>query len=147
MNTKPRGNENPLNICLISYRSNPHSGGQGVYLKNLSRALKDLGHGVDILSGPPDPLIDPDIPLVTLPCLDLYNPEDPFRIPSLKELSNPINLLEWLDISAMGYPEPMTFGMRVNRHLKGNEDNTQYRFAFHVAHINFQLHRNHRGGS
>ena len=73
METNLQPQDKPLNICLISYRSNPHSGGQGVYLKNLSRALKDLGHGVDILSGPPNPLTDPDISLVTLPCLDLYN--------------------------------------------------------------------------
>ena len=46
----------PLKICLLSYRSNPHCGGQGVYLKNISRALKDLGHSVDVVSGPPDPL-------------------------------------------------------------------------------------------
>ena len=39
-------NNRPLRICLLSYRSNPHCGGQGVYLKNLSRAIKDLGHKV-----------------------------------------------------------------------------------------------------
>jgi hypothetical protein len=44
----------PLKICLLSYRSNPHSGGQGVYLKNLSGALHDLGHEVEVVSGPPD---------------------------------------------------------------------------------------------
>ena len=43
-------NQSPLRICLLSYRSNPHCGGQGVYLKNLSRALKDLGHQVDVVS-------------------------------------------------------------------------------------------------
>ena len=115
---KPQNSDSPLNICLISYRSNPHSGGQGVYLKNLSRALKDLGHAVEILSGPPDPLIDPDIPLVRLPCLDLYNPENPFRVPSLKELSNPINLLEWFSVSTMGFPEMFTFGIRAYHYLR-----------------------------
>ena len=35
--------DRPLRICLLSYRSNPHCGGQGVYLKQLSRALADLG--------------------------------------------------------------------------------------------------------
>ena len=44
-----------LRICLLSYRSNPHSGGQGVYVKNLSRALKDLGHRVEVIAGPPEP--------------------------------------------------------------------------------------------
>jgi glycosyltransferase involved in cell wall biosynthesis len=108
----------PLRICLLSYRSNPHSGGQGVYLKNLSRALKDLGHEVEVVSGPPDPLLDKDIPLRHLACLDLYNPEDPFRLPSLKELSNPINLVEWLGVSTMGFPEPFTFGIRAYLFLR-----------------------------
>ncbi|MBI5604364.1 MAG: glycosyltransferase, partial [Deltaproteobacteria bacterium] len=74
-----RANQAPLRICLLSYRSNPHCGGQGVYLKNLSRALKDLGHQVDVVSGPPDPLLDEDINVHRLSCLDLYNPEDLFR--------------------------------------------------------------------
>ncbi|MCG8635956.1 MAG: glycosyltransferase family 4 protein, partial [Desulfobacterales bacterium] len=32
-------------------------------------------------------------------------------------------LLEWLDTSAMGYPEPMTFGMRVKRHMRNRRNN------------------------
>jgi glycosyltransferase involved in cell wall biosynthesis len=102
----------PLKICLLSYRSNPHCGGQGVYLKNLGRALKDLGHRVEVICGPPDPQIDNDIPVHQLPCLDLYTPLDPFRIPTLKELKDPINLLEWIGVSTMGFPEPFTFGLR-----------------------------------
>lgn len=108
----------PLNICLLSYRSNPHCGGQGVYLKNISRALKDLGHRVEVISGPPDPQLDDDIPLHPLTCLDLYNPANPFRVPTLKELSNPINLMEWLGVSTMGFPEPFTFGIRAYLYLK-----------------------------
>ena len=102
----------PLKICLLSYRSNPHCGGQGVYLKNLCRALKDLGHQIDVISGPPDPQLDDDITLYQLPCLDLYNPADPFRVPTLKELMDPINFLEWVGVSTMGFPEPFTFGVR-----------------------------------
>jgi MMP alpha-(1->4)-mannosyltransferase len=108
----------PLRICLLSYRSNPHSGGQGVYLKNLSRALKDLGHFVEVISGPPDPQLDSGVPVYRLPCLDLYNPKDIFRIPTLKELSNPINLIEWLGVSTMGFPEPFTFGIRAYLFLR-----------------------------
>jgi len=108
----------PLKICLLSYRSNPHCGGQGVYLKNLGRALKDLGHRVEVICGPPDPQIDNDIPVHQLPCLDLYNPLDPFRIPTLKELKDPINLLEWIGVSTMGFPEPFTFGLRAYQFMK-----------------------------
>lgn len=107
-----------LRICLLSYRSNPHCGGQGVYLNNLSRALKALGHKIDVVSGPPDPKLDDAIPVSFLPGLDLYNPEDPFRMPALKELADPINMLEWLGVSSMGFPEPFTFGLRAYRFLK-----------------------------
>jgi glycosyltransferase involved in cell wall biosynthesis len=108
----------PLKICLLSYRSNPHCGGQGVYLKNISRSLKDLGHTVEVVSGPPDPLLDNDIPLHHLKGLDLYDPQDPFRVPTLRELSDPINLMEWLGVSTMGFPEPFTFGLRAYQYLK-----------------------------
>lgn len=108
----------PLRICLLSYRCNPHCGGQGVYLKNLSRALRDLGHQVTIVVGPPQPKLDGDIPVHQLPSLDLYNPDDLFRMPSLKELSQPINLIEWMGVSTMGFPEPYTFGLRVRRFLR-----------------------------
>ena len=71
-----------------------------------------------MVSGPPDPLLDEDIPLRYLPCLDLYNPEDPFRLPTIRELSNPINLVEWLGVSTMGFPEPFTFGIRAYQFLR-----------------------------
>ena len=108
----------PLKICFLSYRCNPHCGGQGVYLKNLSRALKDLGHQVEVVAGPPQPHLDDDIPFYQLPSLDLYNPDDLFRMPSLKELSRPINLIEWMGVSTMGFPEPFTFGLRARRFLR-----------------------------
>jgi glycosyltransferase involved in cell wall biosynthesis len=114
----PNDESRPLKICLLSYRCNPHCGGQGVYLKNLSRALKDLGHQVEVVVGPPQPQLDDDIPYYQLPSLDLYNPDDLFRMPSLKELSRPINLIEWIGVSTMGFPEPFTFGLRARPFLR-----------------------------
>jgi glycosyltransferase involved in cell wall biosynthesis len=110
-----------LKIGLLSYRSNPHCGGQGVYIRHLSRALCDLGHQVEVIAGPPDPQLNGHARLTMLKTLDLYNPDDLFRTPGILELCDWINLLEWLDVSTMGYPEPWTFGMRVVRHLKGKE--------------------------
>ncbi|MCP4023986.1 MAG: glycosyltransferase family 4 protein, partial [Desulfobacteraceae bacterium] len=107
-----------LKIGIISYRSNPHCGGQGVYVRNLSQALVDLGHSVEVIAGPPNPLLNGNEKLTMLNTLDLYNPADPFRIPKVHELKDYINLIEWLDVSLMGYPEPLTFGMRAKRYLK-----------------------------
>ncbi|MCP4689858.1 MAG: glycosyltransferase family 4 protein [Desulfobacterales bacterium] len=108
----------PLKICLLSYRSNPHSGGQGVYIRNLSKALVNLGHQVDVICGPPDLPLSEGVGCVKLPCLDLYNPDDLFRLPGLRELADPINLIEWLGVSTMGFPEPFTFGVRAYLYLR-----------------------------
>ena len=126
----PEEEKSPLRICLLSYRCNPHCGGQGVYLKNLSRALRDLGHQVEVVVGPPQPQLDDDIPFYQLPSLDLYNPDDLFRMPSLKELSKPINLIEWIGVSTMGFPEPYTFGLRARRFLRNR------RHQYDIVHDN-----------
>jgi glycosyltransferase involved in cell wall biosynthesis len=115
----------PLKICLLTYRGNPTCGGQGIYVKRISRALRDLGHSVSVVSGPPYPDLDEDIVLHRLPSLDLYNPEDLFRIPKLRELRSPINTLEWIDVSTGGFPEPLTFSLRAYgflRHRVGSYD-------------------------
>ncbi len=92
-----------------------------MYIRHLSRALADLGHRVEVIAGPPDPQLNSQAGLTMLKTLDLYNPEALFRTPSLEELSDRINLMEWLDVCTMGYPEPWTFGKRVVRHLNGRE--------------------------
>lgn len=107
-----------MRIALLSYRSHPQCGGQGVYVRNLSQALCRLGHHVEVISGPPYPELDNGACLHRLPSLDLYNPDALFRIPTLRELIDPINLLEWIDVSTMGFPEPRTFGMRAKRFIK-----------------------------
>ena len=44
-----------LRIALLSYRSKTHCGGQGVYVRHLSRGLVELGHDVEVFSGQPYP--------------------------------------------------------------------------------------------
>jgi len=110
--------DRPLRICLLSYRSNPYCGGQGVYVQKLSRALHSLGHRVTVVSGPPLPRLDPGIRLHDCSGLDLYNPGDLFRVPSARELTDPLNLWEWFSVSTMGFPEPFVFGIRAYRFLR-----------------------------
>jgi len=123
----------PIRICLLSYRSNPHSGGQGGYIKNLSRALVELGHHVDVVSGPQYPELDAGVNLVKLPSLDLYDPENPFRVPKASELKDMTNLIEWLGVSTMGFPEPFTFGLRAARYIN------QHKKQYDVVHDNQSL--------
>ncbi len=122
MTAENKDNDKPLRICLLSYRSNPHCGGQGVYVKNLSKALCRLGHDVEVISGPPFPVLNNGVRLSCLQGLDLYNPDALFRIPSLKELADPVNMMEWIGVSTMGFPEPFTFGIRAYNYLRKRFD-------------------------
>ena len=47
----------PLNILMPSYRSHPYTGGQGIYMRLVTKAMRDLGHNVDVISGQPLSLI------------------------------------------------------------------------------------------
>jgi len=64
-----------LKVGLLSYRSHPYSGGQGIYIKHLSRALNRLGHDVSVLSGPPYPELDDNVELIKIPSLGLLRAE------------------------------------------------------------------------
>ena len=106
-----------LRIALLSYRSKPHSGGQGVYVRALSRELAELGHRVEVFSGQPYPELDAGVPLTRVPSLDLYREPDPFRTPRLSEFRDWIDVAEWATMCTAGFPEPMTFSLRAARLL------------------------------
>ena len=108
----------PLRIALLSYRGKPHVGGQGVYIRHLSKALVDLGHHVEVLSGQPYPMLDERVPLVELPSLDIYNDYFPMRMPGLWELKS---LGDWVEVTAFSggtFPEPLAFSVRAWQYLK-----------------------------
>jgi glycosyltransferase involved in cell wall biosynthesis len=112
------GSDEALRICLLTYRGNPACGGQGVYIRYLSQALQDLGHEVDVISGPPYPVLPDGVRLHELPGLDLYNPDHLFKVKKLRDLVSPVNQYEFLSMCAGGFPEPFTFGIRAGRHLR-----------------------------
>ncbi|TFV57137.1 glycosyltransferase family 1 protein [Geodermatophilus sp. DF01-2] len=112
----------PLRIALLSYRSKPHGGGQGVYVRALSRELAALGHAVTVFSGQPYPELDDGVPLTRVPSLDLYREPDPFRTPRPSEFRDRIDVLEWATMCTAGFPEPLTFSLRAARLLLPRAD-------------------------
>jgi glycosyltransferase involved in cell wall biosynthesis len=130
----------PLRIALLSYRSKPHCGGQGVYVRHLSRELAALGHHVEVLSGQPYPDLDvvdagtgAGPVLRPLPSLDLYRDDDPFRTPRLREFRDAIDVLEVAAMWTGGFPEPLTFSLRAAREVLARRDD------FDVVHDNQSL--------
>ncbi|MGW6771445.1 glycosyltransferase family 4 protein [Streptomyces sp. NPDC055037] len=111
------GGDRPLRIALLSYKGNPFCGGQGVYVRHLSRELARLGHSVEVIGAQPYPVLDEGIPLTELPSLDLYRQPDPFRTPRRDEFRDWIDGLEVATMWTGGFPEPLTFSLRARRHL------------------------------
>ncbi len=107
----------PLRIALLSYRSKPHCGGQGVYVRHLSRELHALGHHVEVFSGQPYPDLDPGPWLREIPSLDLYRDDDPFRTPRWGEYRDWVDVLETAMMWGGAFPEPLTFSLRAVRIL------------------------------
>ncbi|MGW8376385.1 glycosyltransferase family 4 protein [Streptomyces sp. ODS28] len=125
--------ERPLRIALLSYKGNPFCGGQGVYVRHLSRELARLGHTVEVIGAQPYPVLDEGVTLTELPSLDLYRQPDPFRTPGLSEYRD---WVDWLEVGTMwtgGFPEPLTFSLRARRHLAAR------RGEFDVVHDNQTL--------
>ena len=116
--------EQPMRILVPSYRSDPLTGGQGIYLYYLTQALADLGHSVDVASGPPYPELDPRVGLIKLPSLDLYaRPKSWGGFPAfpINDVRGPIDIYEYLSHIAGNFPEPYTFGVRLARYMRGRE--------------------------
>ncbi|GAA3600070.1 glycosyltransferase family 4 protein [Kineosporia mesophila] len=122
-----------LRIALLSYRSKPHSGGQGIYVRHLSRELVALGHHVEVFSSPPLPELDPGVRLTHIRNLDLYREPDPFRTPALREFTSPVDVLEWGLMCTAAFPEPLTFSLRAWHHLSSRLS------EFDVVHDNQSL--------
>jgi glycosyltransferase involved in cell wall biosynthesis len=127
--------ERPLRIAYLVYRGNPHCGGQGVYTRYLANELTELGHEITVFSGQPYPeLVHPE-QLHPVPGLDLYRPENPFRVPWPWEFRSTVDLREFAIMCGAGFPEPYAFSHRVRRLLRNR------RADFDLVHDNQCLGR------
>jgi len=105
----------PLRIAYLTYRGKPHVGGQGVYTRHLTRALVDLGHHVEVLSGQPYPELDERVPLTKLPSLDVFNDHYPGRFPAYWEIKTREDVLELAQFWTGTFPVPLAFSFRALR--------------------------------
>ena len=114
-----------LKIAILSYRSAPFGGGQGIYIRDISRALSIMGHTVDVISGPPYPNLVGEINLIKLPGLDLFQTfslKERLKIFYNKKNKKLIDFYEFISVFFGGFPEMRTFGYRANKFLKLSPD-------------------------
>ena len=112
-----------LKIAILSYRSAPFGGGQGIYIHDISKALAIMGHEVEVISGPPYPNLSENVSLTKLPGLDLFQTfsfKKRLNIFLNKKNKKFIDFYEFISTLFGGFPEMKTFGERANNYLKVN---------------------------
>jgi glycosyltransferase involved in cell wall biosynthesis len=123
-----------LKICLLCYRGNPYSGGQGIYLKYVAEELVRQGHEVHAIVGPPYPL---QMEGVTVHYIDnneyfikkgrsVINSSAPFNI------FHPINIYEYFNSRFGAFPEISSFSYRAYFKLRSLMKNVN----FNIIHDN-----------
>ena len=123
-----------LKIALLSYRSDPFSGGQGIYVKNVSEALLNSGHDVTIFSGKPLPLVDEKIKVVevnTPGYFETFNSLERFKIFQAQEKTR-LNIWDFIETFTGTFTEPIFFGDR----LLQNTEFAKTADSFDVFHDN-----------
>ncbi len=103
-----------MKICMLCYRGNPYSGGQGIYLKYAAEALVRQGHEVHAIVGPPYPDPMKGVIVHRLPNNQYHvkkkraviNPSDPF------EIFQPLNFYEYLSTRYRAFSEINAFSFR-----------------------------------
>ena len=112
----------PLRIAYLVYRGSPHVGGQGVYTRHLTRELANLGHHVEVFSGPPYSVVEAPVVLNAVHSMDLYPRNNPFRTPWPYEFKTLTDVQEWARMCLAGFPEPWAFAERVRPMLNARRN-------------------------
>ena len=126
--------DRPIRICLLCYRGNPYSGGQGIYLKYIADEMVRQGHEVHAIVGPPYPFPMKGVILHAIhnnqyfvrKKRNIIEPDDPFAIFS------PLNFYEYLASRTGAFSEISTFGWRAYLLLR----DLHARHRFDVIHDN-----------
>ena len=104
-----------LKIALLSYRSDPFSGGQGIYIKNISEALHNRGHEITIFSGNPLPEVNKVIKVVRIETPGFFETFDSLEMlkifTSLEK--NRLNVMDFFETFTGTFTEPVFFGERL----------------------------------
>ena len=104
-----------LKIALLSYRSDPFSGGQGIYIKNISEALHNRGHEITIFSGNPLPEVNKAIKVVRIETPGFFETFDSLeRLKIFSSLEkNRLNFMDFFETFTGTFTEPVFFGERL----------------------------------
>ena len=126
-----------LKIAFLSYRSDPFSGGQGIYLKNICEALAKRDHDITIFSGNPLPNVHKNIRLIKIDTpgyFETFSFKERVKI-FFKLSKSSTNCLDFFETCTGTFTEPIFFGER----LSSNKVFSEEAHTFDIFHDNQSL--------
>lgn len=117
-----------MRICLLCYRANPYSGGQGIYLKYIAEELIRQGHEVHVIAGPPYPSLDEKITVHRIhnneyfikKGLSIIDYKDPMAV------FQPVNFYEYFSSRFGVFPEIKSFSIRAYLKIRSLSQNIKF---------------------
>ncbi|MBN2041702.1 MAG: glycosyltransferase family 4 protein [Spirochaetes bacterium] len=103
-----------MKICLLCYRGNPYSGGQGIYLKYVAEELLKQGHEVHVITGPPYPFLDKSIIVHKIHNNEYFVKKGNafINMNSRLDILQPVNFYEYFSSRFGVFPEIKSFSIR-----------------------------------
>ena len=126
-----------LKIAFLSYRSDPFSGGQGIYLKNLCEALVKRNHDITIFSGSPLPDVPKNIRLIKVETpgyFETFSFRERLKIFKEQNKSR-MDYFDFFETCTGTFTEPIFFGERLSLNKVFAED----AHTFDIFHDNQSL--------
>ena len=126
-----------LKIAFLSYRSDPFSGGQGIYLKNLCEALAKRNHDITIFSGKPLPDVPQNIRLIKVETpgyFETFSFRERLKIFKEQNKSR-MDYFDFFETCTGTFTEPIFFGER----LALNQVFAEEAHTFDIFHDNQSL--------
>ncbi len=126
-----------MRICLLCYRANPYSGGQGIYLKYVAEEMVRQGHQVHAVVGPPYPSPMKDVTLHKVHNKEYYIRRGRNVIDAAEPFSvlRPLDFYEYCMTRVRAFPEISTFSLRAFRFIRALHESHN----FDVIHDNQSL--------
>jgi glycosyltransferase involved in cell wall biosynthesis len=112
-----------MKVCFLLHQGKMHSGGQGVYLYNVTKELAALGHEVHVIVGPPYPDIAPGITMDGIETFSLFDVYGTFADHFLRrrhprDFFAPLNFYEMVTTRAGMFSGMSAFSIRAFDRLR-----------------------------
>jgi glycosyltransferase involved in cell wall biosynthesis len=133
-----------MRVCFLLHQGKMHSGGQGVYLYNVTKEVAALGHEVHVIAGPPYPDVAPGVTIDRIPNFNLFEVlggADPefYHGRHPREFFRPLNFYELVTTRYGMFSGMSAFSMRAYDRLREIQRDRRFDIVHDVQSLGYGL--------